>query len=79
MVDGLSGLPGQAVVHHVHLVQQQDIETVVNLFLGMVGIGVMGIQSSRNIASQGHVLSMADGHLGQIGPCALWHALEDLN
>lgn len=71
MVDGLPGRPGQAVVHHVHLVQQQDIETVVTLFLVMVGIGVMGIQSSRNTASQGHVLSMEDGHLGQIGPCAL--------
>ena len=79
MVDGLPGRPGQAVVHHVHLVQQQDIETVVTLFLVMVGIGVMGIQSSRNIASQGHALSMEDGHLGQIGPCALWHALEDPN
>lgn len=71
MVDGLPGLPGQAVVHHVHLVQQQDIETVVNLFLGMVGICVMGIQSNNNIATQGHVLSMVDGHLGQIGPCVL--------
>jgi len=71
MVVGLPGLPGQAVVHHVQLVQQQDIETVVNLFLGMVGICVMEIQSSGNIASQGHVLSMEDGHLGQFGPCAL--------
>jgi len=71
MADGLPGLPGRAVVHHVHLAQQRDIEIVVSLFLGMVGICVMEIQSSRSIASQGHVLSMEDGHLGQIGPCVL--------
>ena len=71
MVDGPLGRSGQAVVYHVQMAQGQGTETVVILFLNMVGILVMGSQFNNTSATKGHVPSTVDGQLGQIGPNVL--------
>ena len=71
MVDGPFGQSGQAVVYYVQMAQGQGTETVVILFLSMAGILVMGSQLNNNSATKGHVQSMVDGQLGQVGPNVL--------